>query len=90
MSEILHWEERRTRKPHTCFGCEMTYPKGTKMVHSAVTDGGTVSSCYWCKTCQEYMSVYFESGDETEYGQIYANDPEGWEEIKVKLESEDR
>jgi hypothetical protein len=85
MSDILRWETRKIRKPHRCFGCGKEYPVGTEMVNSAYADGGTVSSCYWCKTCQEYMRRYFEYGDETGYGEIYGNDREGWEEINAEL-----
>ena len=52
MSEILHWENRTTRKPHRCFGCGKTYPAGSQMVNAAYEDDGSVDSCYWCKTCQ--------------------------------------
>lgn len=86
MSDILRWEERKTRKPHNCFGCGKTYPAGSEMVNAAYADGGSVSSDYLCHTCEEYMRRYFEPGDETGYGEIYDNDPEGWNALKAELE----
>ena len=86
MSEILRWQERKTRKPHICYGCGKTYPASSKMVYSAYADGGTVQDCYWCKTCQEYMHRYFDCGDETGENEIFENDPDGWNAIKAELE----
>jgi ferredoxin len=85
VSDILRWEHRTTRKPHRCFGCGKEYSPGTKMVSAAYADGGTVDSCYWCSTCQEYMRRYFKYGDETGYGEIYANDREGWNKLDQEL-----
>ena len=85
MSDILRWETRKTRKPHRCFGCGNEYPTGTEMVNAAYVDGGTVDSCYWCHTCQEYMGRYFRDGDETGYAEIYLNDREEWEKINAEL-----
>lgn len=82
MSDILRWNEVKTRKPHRCWGCAKTYEPGTLMVSAAYADSGSVSGCYWCKTCLEYMDRHFELGDEIEEGGIYENDPEGWEAIK--------
>lgn len=85
MSQILTWKEVKTRKPHKCFGCAKEYPEKSKMVYSSYADGGTVQSSYLCLVCVEYMHRYFESGDETSYGEIYSNDCEGWEKIKKEL-----
>ncbi|HBG21971.1 MAG TPA: hypothetical protein DDW83_01805 [Peptococcaceae bacterium] len=86
MSDILRWQEVKTRKPHKCWGCDKEYPAGTQMISAAYADGGTVFGGYWCKTCQEYMHRHFESGDECEQGEIYENDPDGWEAIKAERE----
>ena len=84
MSEILHWKEVKTRKPHRCFGCQKTYPAGTEMTHAAYADGGSVDGCYWCETCVEYMARYFEPGDETGQGEIYYNGPEQWDALNAE------
>lgn len=84
--EILHWERRKTRKPHRCWGCGKTYPSGSEMIHAAYTDGGQAYGCYWCTTCEEYMRRYFEHGDDVGNGDIYANDPEGWEALRKEVE----
>ena len=89
MSTILRWQKVETRKPHRCFGCAKEYPPKSKMINSSYADGGTVYSCYWCKTCEEYMHRNFESGDETGYGEIYDNDTEEWEAIKREQEEQD-
>lgn len=87
MSDILRWETRKTRKPHRCFGCSKAYPAGTEMVSAAYADCGSVSSCYWCATCEEYMRRYFEPGDEVGYGEIYENDPEQWNQLKEEMKA---
>lgn len=86
MSDILRWQERKTRKPHKCFGCGKTYPAGITMISAAYADGGTVDDCYWCGTCQEYMNRYFERGDETNENGIFENDPDGWNALKAEME----
>ena len=87
MADILRWEKRKTRKPHRCFGCGKVYHAGTEMANAAYADGGSVYDCYWCKTCEEYMHRYFESGDEVGEGEIYDNDPEQWEQLKAEMEA---
>jgi len=88
VSDILHWKKVKTRKPHKCFGCAKTYPEKTEMIHAAYTDGGQAFGCYWCDTCVEYMHEYFASGDEVyRLGEIFDNDPEGWEVIRSKAEA---
>lgn len=89
MADILRWEARKTRKPHRCWGCHKVYPAGSRLVNAAYTDGGSVFDCFWCTVCEEYMRRHFRSGDECGEGEIYANDPEGWEEIKLEQEAAD-
>jgi len=86
MSDILRWQQRKTRKPHKCFGCGKAYPSGTSMVSAAYADGGTVQDCYWCETCEEYMHRYFKPGDESSENEIFENDPDGWNAINAELE----
>lgn len=86
MADILRWETRKTRKAHRCWGCHKVYPSGSKLVNAAYADGGSVFDCYWCPTCEEYMNRHFEYGDEIGEGEIYENDPEGWEQIKAETE----
>ncbi len=87
MGYYIKWKEVKTRKPHRCFGCMKTYPKGTMMVSATNVDGGDINSCYWCNVCQEYMRRFFELGDETGEGEIFENDPENWEKIALELNS---
>jgi len=86
MSTYLSWKEVITRKAHECFGCDKKYPKGMKMVRAANADEGTVDTIYWCETCLEYINKNFYSGQETGQGEVFQNDPEGWEEIRKELE----
>lgn len=53
MSTILAQKIVTTRKEHSCWGCALTYPPGTKMNAVTTADGG-VETVYWCPTCQEY------------------------------------
>lgn len=86
MVEILHWEYRKTRKPHHCWGCGKEYPAGSDMVHAVYTECGEAHACYWCPTCEEYMRRYFERGDGSGYGGIYENDREGWEALRKEMD----
>ena len=85
MADILKWEERKTRKSHKCWGCGQTYEPGTKMVYASYADEGTVHSCYWCNTCQEYMYRHVDPQDSVGYRELLLNDPEGWQEIFDEL-----
>lgn len=85
MADILKWEERKTRKPHKCWGCGLTYEPAIKMVYASYADEGTVHSCYWCKTCQEYMTRRIDPQDGVGYRELLLNDPEGWQEIFDEL-----
>ena len=86
MAEILHWNHIKTRKPHRCFGCGKRYPANSDMIHAAYTDGGQAYGCYWCPTCNKYMLRNFEPGDEVCAGEIYENDPEGWDALRKETE----
>jgi len=85
MSEILKSKNVITRKPHRCWGCAKTYPSGSNMSAVSCAEGGTVETIYWCPTCIEYMHRYFDYGDDINFGDILANDPEGWQQIKNEV-----
>ena len=85
MADILQWTERITRKSHECVGCGLTYTPGTKMVYASWADEGTIRSCYWCETCQEYMARHIDRGEEIDPGALLDNDPERWQAISQEL-----
>lgn len=85
MADILRRQTVKTRKPHRCWGCGKEYPAGSEMANAAYVDGGRAFSCYWCKTCEGYMQQNFEPGDECGCGEIYENDPDGWNEIHADI-----
>ena len=87
MTAVLRQKDVKIRKSHKCFGCGLMYNKGETMMYSSYADEGTISNCYWCKTCQEYIYRHIESGDSIMQNEIYDNDPEGWHEIFEELKS---
>lgn len=87
MADVLSWKTVSIRKPHRCFGCAKEYVPPLNMVRAAYVDSGSVSTEYWCKTCEEYMSRYFEYGDETGYGELYGEDRECWNRLNEELMS---
>lgn len=70
MSTILRSKEVITRKSHKCFGCNRSFPKGTKMLSEGIADAGTVFNCYLCPTCVEIM-YDMEYGDEFCRGDLH-------------------
>lgn len=56
--EILSDKMVKTRKPHQCFGCGRTRPKGTNM-HCQVNAGDDgIYTVYNCDVCWSIMSKY--------------------------------
>ena len=69
MSEAIGRKMVTTRKPHTCFGCGRSFPKGTRMEKCLVVDGGYAWSCYLCKTCVN-VSQELDYGDEYGFSEL--------------------
>lgn len=53
----------------------------------AVSDEGTVTTVYWCETCQEYSRQHYLYGDDCGYGELRGNDPEEWQRINADIEA---
>lgn len=51
---LLSHHKGTTRKPHQCWGCCATFPKGTVMYRVVTKDGG-LSTTYWCEPCQAFV-----------------------------------
>lgn len=77
----------KTRKEHQCSGCARILPKQTKMQVVNHSDGGKLSTSYWCKTCQSYWDKYMDGDDEISIGDLKNEDSEGWEEIRKTIEN---
>ena len=87
MSDIISQKSVTTHKPHTCQGCAIQYPAGTKMDTVSFSDMGKIHTHYWCEACNEYWNRNMENGDEIIFGELRSEDPEGWEAIKKELMS---
>lgn len=46
----------KTRKPHRCWGCRVEFPAGSIMERAATFDGGSATTCYWCRACQHVIN----------------------------------
>ena len=88
VSTIFSAKVVTTRKPHSCWGCGIKYPPGTRMQAVTTVDGG-IETVYWCPVCQEYWDRHFEYGDEVMFGEIRREDPEGWEAIRQELQQKE-
>lgn len=51
-------EVKSTKKAHYCHGCMVKFPAGSNMIYSAGKYEGEFTSCYWCKTCDAYLTKY--------------------------------
>lgn len=51
---LLSHNKGVTRKPHRCWGCCKTFPKGTTMYRVVTKDGG-LATTYWCEPCQAFV-----------------------------------
>ena len=85
MSKLLSWKTVKTKKDYKCWGCCKKYSAGTEMIRASYTDSGTAYTIYWCKICEEYMRKYSKYEDGYGQGEIYENDKETWEAIKMEL-----
>ena len=74
------------RKPHTCWGCGLQYPVGTRMQYIVSADGGEIATAYWCEVCNEYWQRHMMYGDEIGLGELRDGDREGWNKVKIELE----
>jgi len=83
---IINQKQVKTRKEHSCFGCGRKMPKGSKMDSITSTDGGNISTDYWCGVCRVYWDKHMDSGDEIGFGELRGEDCEGWEEIRLTVE----
>jgi len=52
---IVSEKEVKTGKPHVCWGCCETFPKGLKMQRVVSRDLKKLSTVYWCDSCQTYI-----------------------------------
>jgi hypothetical protein len=88
MSTVLSAKVVTTRKPHSCWGCGIKYPPGTKM--NAVTSvDGEIATDYWCPTCVEYWDRYCDPDDVIGFGDLRMQDPEGWKAIRQELQQKE-
>ena len=76
----------KTRKAHRCIGCGRKFPSGTVLQALVWTDLG-IWSDYWCEVCTEYFGQHCQPDDLFDESGLRGNDPEGWEEVRVEIES---
>lgn len=53
--DVLKNEDIKTRKPHQCFGCLKTIPKGSIAHVQVNNDGGTLNSIYTHPACEKII-----------------------------------
>ena len=70
----------KTRKNHTCVGCNREFTSGTEMEINKYVMEDEIRSDYWCKTCSEYASKYMKGEFEFMLGEF--KDKEGWGKVK--------
>lgn len=85
--DVLTKKIVKTRKPHTCFGCERKFPSGTTMEFSTIADGGTVHNSYLCQTCLEVIANLVRESGYFEY--CYGDLRDEALELEAKLKQED-
>ena len=55
--DILEAKKVKTRKKHICWGCNKTFPKGTKMSFVKAVDSGCITAVYWCDPCNKFTNL---------------------------------
>jgi hypothetical protein len=59
----LKYKEVKIKKPHTCWGCNITCVPGFKMKYSVGVCDGEFSTSYWCEICDIFLTKGgFEDG----------------------------
>ena len=76
----------KIRKKQKCFGCAREFSPKAELQLIVDVDNGDFSRTYWCKTCREYWAKTMGFDDEILMGDLKAEDPEGWEEIRKRTE----
>ena len=76
-----------TQKEHTCWGCGIKHPKGTRMRYTVCVDGGDLSSPYWCNICEAVLDEleYWEKEDGFRMGDIKDEYNDLWVEISTQI-----
>jgi len=86
MSEILSASTVVTRKPHRCWGCGRRFPAKTEMTAVASKDMGSLTTDYWCETCESFMAAACHADDRFGDGDLRHNDEAEWEAHRAKVE----
>lgn len=85
MSTVLTDKTVITRKSHQCWGCGHVYEKGSKMQYNTYAGEGTVTSAYWCETCNYIIANHYDYWDLDNgigFGEVKDGDIELWESTK--------
>lgn len=82
---------KKTRKPHSCWGCAQSFPKGSTLVKIVSVDD-VIYSSYWCSVCDAYYQTLdsYAQEDGIMFGD-FAGEPdylkfkENYEQAKARI-----
>lgn len=66
----LKYIEVKIKKPHTCWGCNVTCVPGFKMKYSVGVFDGDFSTSYWCEICDSFLATGHFNDDGVAYGEF--------------------
>jgi len=66
----LKYIEVKIKKPHTCWGCNVTCVPGFKMKYSVGVFDGDFSTSYWCEICDSFLTTGHFNDDGVAYGEF--------------------
>ena len=80
MTRVLEDKQAKTRKTHQCYGCQRSFPAGSKMrCFNAVSQDNEIYSLYFCEKCDEHSKDWSdEDWEVTRKGDIGYWKGDGW------------
>lgn len=66
---ISHYQVKRTRKPHPCWGCAKQFPAGSSL-SVCVSKDDEIMRAYWCESCQEIIGSDPDLRDGCLFGEL--------------------
>ena len=74
-TELNYKHGVKTRKPHSCFGCNTMQQAGTVMTVATYVEGGDIWTNYNCDICQDVLmnsgESWWQEGDAIEEPEVW-------------------
>lgn len=73
----------KTRKPHRCWGCCKTLPKGTLMHKETRFEDGSPNHFYTCQPCEDWIKTNTQDWDTGDWESLLHGDIGGYRKTEI-------